>query len=160
VPSVGFGIADRSHDAGRFTRFQDHHRSVGFRISEVWINEVIAAAFRSVHDRDAALARPIFQPILKLLGNAAQRISGDRIELPIGIEEADNPFWLLERLDQPIQQDAIKATIVPTNAPFVVFEERVHERPPVERSSTRVPPLVRPLYPSHGRRDIKGEALG
>jgi len=48
---------------------------------------------------------------------------GDRIEAPIGVEEADDPFRLLERLDQPIEQDPVEAAIMPTYAIPVVFVE-------------------------------------
>ena len=47
----------------------------------------------------------------------------------MGIEEANNPLGLLKRLNQPIQQDPIKAPVMPTNAALVVFEEAVHDRP-------------------------------
>jgi hypothetical protein len=41
----------------------------------------------------------------------------------------NNAFGPLERLDQPIQEDPIKATIMPANAVLVVFVERVHQQP-------------------------------
>jgi len=43
-----------------------------------------------------------------------------RLQLAIRVEEADNPLGLLKRLDQPIQQDPIKAPVLPTNAALVV----------------------------------------
>jgi hypothetical protein len=49
--------------------------------------------------------------------------------LPIRIEEANDALWLLERLNQSIQQNAIKATIMPTHAVLVVLIEGVHEYP-------------------------------
>jgi hypothetical protein len=36
---------------------------------------------------------------------------------------------LLERLDQPIQQDSIKAAVPELNATLVMFDEGVHSRP-------------------------------
>jgi hypothetical protein len=50
--------------------------------------------------------------------------------LSIRTEKADDPLWLLERLDQPIAQNAVKTTIAPTDAVFVVLEEGVHDRLP------------------------------
>jgi hypothetical protein len=41
----------------------------------------------------------------------------------------------LERLNQPVQQDAIKAPVMPSNAVPVVFVEGVHERHPADPSS-------------------------
>jgi hypothetical protein len=49
--------------------------------------------------------------------------------LSIRAEEANDPLRLLERLDQPIEQNAVKTTIVPMDAVFVVLEEGVHDRP-------------------------------
>jgi hypothetical protein len=92
---------------------------------EVGIDEVRAAALRRFHNRDVPLAGPRLQPGLELLGNPPQRVPAHWIELPIGVEEPNHPLRLLERLNQPIQQDAIKATIVPTNAVLVVLVERV-----------------------------------
>src|SRR5258706_3246315 len=48
--------------------------------------------------------------------------------------EADDAFRLLERLNQPVQQDAIKAPVLPSNTVPVMFVERVHERPPADPS--------------------------
>jgi hypothetical protein len=44
-------------------------------------------------------------------------------------------LWLLERLNQAIQQDPIKAMIMPTDDAFVVFIEGVHDPPPVNTVS-------------------------
>ena len=55
-----------------------------------------------------------------------------RIKLPVGIEEADDAFRLLERLNQTVQQDAIEATVLPSNAALVVFAKGVHEQPPAD----------------------------
>lgn len=52
-----------------------------------------------------------------------------RIELPIRIGEANDTLWLLERLNQSVQQDAVKVTIAPTNAVLVVPVEGVHACP-------------------------------
>lgn len=104
MPSVGFAVVDRSHDAGGFPRLEDHRDVVGVRSFEVWIDKVIAAALRGFHNRDVPLCRPSLQPGLKLLGNAPQRIPAHRIELPICVEEANDALWLLERLNQPFSR--------------------------------------------------------
>jgi hypothetical protein len=152
MPSVRFAVADRSHDTGRLTRFEDYHDFIGIRPFEVRIDEVIAAAFRGFHNRDVPFPRPSFQPSLELVGNAAQRVPANRIELPVRVEEANHALRLLERLYQPIQKDPIKATVMPTDAALVVFVEGVHERP-------------RPTQPqqgtaAHGRRSSHPQAQG
>jgi hypothetical protein len=50
--------------------------------------------------------------------------------LSIRIEEADDPLRLLERLNQPIEQNAVETTIMPPDTVFVVLEEGVHARLP------------------------------
>src|SRR5215471_12257018 len=80
--------------------------------------------------RDIVLRGPFSYPALELVGDAAQGGSRHRIDLSIRIEEADDPLGLLERLDQPIEQNAVKTTIVPMDAVFVVLEEGVHARLP------------------------------
>ena len=100
---------------------------VGLRSIEVGIDEVISATVRGFHNWNLPLARPRLQPGLELLGNAPQRIPAQWmqripaqwIELPIRVEETNDALWLLERLNQPIQQDAIKTTVMPTNAALV-----------------------------------------
>jgi hypothetical protein len=37
-------------------------------------------------------------PVVELRGGAAQHISADRIDLPVGIEKTDHPLGLLKRL--------------------------------------------------------------
>ena len=129
MPSVGLAVADCGHDAGGFTRLEDHDDFVRRCPVEVGIDEVIAAALRSFDNWDAPLACPRLQPSLELLGNAPQRVPAHWVQLPIRIEEANDALWLLERLNQPIQQNAIKTAIMPTNAVLVVFIEGVHEYP-------------------------------
>jgi hypothetical protein len=43
--------------------------------------------------------------------------------LALRVEEADHPLRLLERLNQPIQQNAVETTILPTDAVFVVLKK-------------------------------------
>jgi len=51
----------------------------------------------------------LLDPGLKLFSGAAQHIVADRIELPIAAEEANQPLGLLKWLDQPVEQDPVKA---------------------------------------------------
>ena len=125
MPSVGLAVADCGHDAGGFTRLENHNHFVGLGSVEVGINEIIASALRGFNNREVPLAGPSLQPSLELLGNAPQRVPAHGVKLPIPIEEANDALWLLERLNEPIQQNAIKTAIMPTNAVLVVFIEGV-----------------------------------
>ena len=71
--------------------------------------------------------------------SASKLLSVGWIELPIRIEEANDALWLLERLNQSVQQDAVKATIVPTNAVLVVLVEGVHACPPLTQYQQGTP---------------------
>src|ERR1700720_3927522 len=73
--------------------------------------------------------------VLKLVGNVPQHVPAHRVKLPVGVEKANHAFRLLERLNQSVQQDAIKATVLPSNAVPVVSVEGVHEVPPADPSS-------------------------
>jgi hypothetical protein len=46
--------------------------------------------------------------VLVLLGNVAQFIAGS-LPVTISIEKTGHPFRLLERLNQPVQQQSVKA---------------------------------------------------
>ena len=152
MPSVTLVVADRTHDAGGFTRLEDHHDFIGVRSIEVGIDEFVAAALRGFQNWDGPLVCPSLQPSLELIGNAAEHVPTHRIKLPIRVEEANDALWLLEGLNKPIQKDAIKAAVMPPNAIPVVFVEGVHERPPL-------PQLQQGTAP-HGTRSIAPRAKG
>ena len=67
---------------------------------------------------------------MKLSCNLAQDIPADRIEITVGPEKTDDPLFLLKRLDQAIEQDAVETTILKSNAILVMLVERVHGMPP------------------------------
>jgi hypothetical protein len=131
MPAVRLAVADRRHDARRLACLEDDHDRIGGRALEIRLDEFVATAFRCLHNGDVSFFRPAFEPGLKLIGNATQRVPAHRIELPVGVEEADDPLRLLERLDQSVQQNPIEAPVAPANAILVMFVERVHERPPL-----------------------------
>src|SRR5262245_42032097 len=71
MPPVRLAVADRNHDARGLACLENDHHSISARPFEVGIDEVVAAAIRSVHNRDLPLLCPTFQPLLELLGDAA-----------------------------------------------------------------------------------------
>src|SRR5215472_9960486 len=93
---------------------------------EVRVDEFIAPAPWRLDNRGVPLVGLLLHPTLKLLGSAAQDIAADGVEVPMGIEEADDPLGLLKRLDQAIQQNPVKTPIAKANAVLVMFVERVH----------------------------------
>src|SRR5205807_5755700 len=77
---------------------------------------------------------------LNRAGSAAQDITADRIEVPVGSEKADDPFGLLKWLDEPVQQNPVKAPIAKANAVPVMLVEGVHGRPSLIRGRHDSPP--------------------
>jgi hypothetical protein len=61
-----------------------------------------------------------------LIGNVRQSFSGYSFPFPVMVEEAQHALWLLEWLDQSVQQNAIKTPISELDATLVMLVEGVH----------------------------------
>jgi len=79
VPSVRDLIADGSHDARGFSRFEDDHDCIGLGPFEIRGDEFVTTALWRLHDRNVAFRGPLVHPALKLLGDVAQGIPRHRI---------------------------------------------------------------------------------
>jgi hypothetical protein len=102
------------------------------RARGVVVPTAVMTAFRVAFDPDEAIA-------LGAMAYADQPLSidegfADRILLSIRVEESNDALGLLERLDQPVDQDAIEASIPETDAIVVMLVEGVHGRLQVLRS--------------------------
>jgi hypothetical protein len=64
---------------------------------------IVAAALEILQNRSTPFFGPVFDPVLKLIGDAGEVGSGNSGSLPIGIEEPQDPLGLLEGLDQAVQ---------------------------------------------------------
>src|ERR1700730_11576768 len=129
MPAVELLVADRRHDARRFSGFQDDDDLIRLGCLEVRVDEFVTPALWRLDNRGVPLVGLILHPALKLLCGAAQDIAADRIEVPIGSEKADDPLGLLKWLDEPVQQDPVKTPIAKADAVLVMFVKRVHGRP-------------------------------
>ena len=63
---------------------------------------------------------------MELISDSPQHVAADRILIPIRTEETHHSLGLLERLDQTVEQNAIKATISESNVIVVMLVESVH----------------------------------
>lgn len=126
MPAVFRLRADRGHDARRFAGLQDADHRVGLGAFEVGLDELIAAPFRGVENRHVPFHRAVPDPVVDLCRDIAQNVAGHRIQLAVAIEEADDALFLLERLNDPVQQNAIEASIVESDARLVVLAKGVH----------------------------------
>jgi len=129
MPAVELLVADRRHNTCRFSGFQDDDDLIGLCSLEVRVDEFVAPPLWRLDNRGVPFAGILRHPALKLLGSAAQDITADRIEVPVGSEKADDPFGLLKWLDEPVQQNPVKAPIAKANAVPVMLVEGVHGRP-------------------------------
>ena len=63
---------------------------------------------------------------MKLRRDTPQNIATDRIQFPVGPEKSNDSFFFLKRLNGPVQQNAIKASVMETDVTLVVLVECVH----------------------------------
>jgi hypothetical protein len=63
---------------------------------------------------------------VELIRDFSQHIPAHRVLISIGAEESDYPLGLLERLNDAVEQNPIKAAISESNAILVMLEECVH----------------------------------
>ena len=131
MPAVVLFFADSNHDARRLARLEDYYDLVWVSAPEVRRDELVAAAGRSFDDWRVPLERAVLDPALELLGNPPQQIAAHRVLLAVGAKETDPPLRLLERLNQSVEQDAIKAPVAKADAVLVMLEEGVHGTPGV-----------------------------
>ena len=79
MPAVRDLVADGDHDARRFSCLHYGDDLIGLCASEVRFDELVAAALWRLQNRDVALVRPSLQPLLKAIGDPAQRLSAHRV---------------------------------------------------------------------------------
>src|SRR6266478_5564979 len=126
MPAVVLFVADGSQDASWFSCLQDDDHLVGFGMTKVGLDEVVASTFGSFPDGDVPLLATILHPVVELVSDFPQHIPADRVLMAIGAEESDYPLGLLERLNDAVEQNPIKAAISESNAILVMLEEYVH----------------------------------
>jgi hypothetical protein len=63
---------------------------------------------------------------MELISDFPQHIPAYRILIPIRTEETHHSLGLLERLDEAVEQNPIKAAISESNAILVMLVESVH----------------------------------
>jgi hypothetical protein len=77
---------------------------IGFGLLQVRQHEIVAPLLlRSFDDGGTPSLRTIDNPMVKLVGNLGEGLTDYPLAIPIGIEEADYRFGLLEGLNEPVQ---------------------------------------------------------
>src|SRR5262245_38313907 len=137
-------VSNGHQNASRFPRFEDRHHLVGFGILEVRIQEpiaptLVALAFGRLQNWRAPFFGSVLHPVLELVGDLRQGLSGHPLAVAVGVEETEHALRLLERLDQSIEQKSIEASIGELNAILVVLEKGVHGNLPGVRYLEHTP---------------------
>jgi hypothetical protein len=129
MPAVGLLVADGHQNPCRFPRFQDRYHLIRFRPAEVGGHKVVSFLFLGrLQDRRSPSPRAVRNKVVILAGDAPQHIAAHRIGVAIGPEEAHHPLLLLKGLNDAVQQEAVEAAVVETDAILVVFVEGVHDQ--------------------------------
>src|ERR1700722_16642501 len=77
---------------------------IGFGLLQVRQHEIVAPlVLRSFDDGCTPSLRTIDNPMVKLVGNLGEGLTEHPLSIPVGIEEADYPFGLLEGLNESVQ---------------------------------------------------------
>ena len=83
---------------------------------EVGLDKFVAAALWHLDNWSTPFVSLRLHPALELFSGAAQHVAADWIDLPVGVEEADDPLGLLERPDQAVEQDPVETAIAEADA--------------------------------------------
>src|SRR3984893_8975323 len=129
--SVVVLVSNGHQNASRFPRFQDRHHLVGLGIFEVRFDEFVPPALGTVaigrfENRSTPFLRAVLQPILELIGDFRQGSPGYPLPFAVRVEETKHALWLLERLDQTVEQQPVKTPIPELDAIVVMLDEGVH----------------------------------
>src|SRR2546428_3428880 len=137
VPAVFLLRSDCRHDARRFSRLQYADDLIRLGRFEIGLHKLIAPAVRRTQDWCSPFLGAVDHPVVKLCGNLAQDIPADRIEFPISTEETDDTLFLLKRLDETVEQNAVETAVMKSDVILVVLVERVHGHVSFQFSSNR-----------------------
>src|SRR6266702_2106876 len=127
MPAVLFLTTNGCQYPRRFSCFENADDLIGFGALEVGIQEFIPACSGIIDDGHVPVLGPVLGPVVKLRRNLTQDITGDRIQLAVRVEKSDDAFRLLKRLNDPIQQNAIEASVMKTDVILMVLVESVHD---------------------------------
>src|ERR1700730_7017561 len=122
MPAVILLIPVSDQNPRRLASSQDGDDFIGLGTLEVGVHEVVTATLGRLQNRRVPLLGTVGHPVLVLVGNFVEKIACHPLSLPVGIEEADDAFGLLKRLDQSIQKQPVETTVGEPNAMLVMRE--------------------------------------
>jgi hypothetical protein len=96
--------ANGDQDAGGFASLQDDGHMIGFGLLQVRQHKIVAPLLlRGLDDGCTPFLGTIGSPIVELVGDFGEGPAGHPFPIPIGIEEPQYAFGLLEGLNQSVQ---------------------------------------------------------
>ena len=102
MPAIVFLVPVGNQDPAGFPRLHDRYDLIGLGALEVRVHEIVPPTFRGIQDRYTPLLRASGDPVLELIRHSRQETARDALALSIGVEEANHPLRLLERLNASI----------------------------------------------------------
>src|SRR6202167_3070030 len=100
--------------------------SVGLGLAKIRFYKLIPTTFGSIEDGSTPFLGTVLHRVMKLISDLPQYIPAHRILIAIGTEEHHDSLRVLERFDQPVEQNPIEAAISESNAILVMLVESVH----------------------------------
>ncbi len=96
--------ANGNEDASGFASFQNDGHMIGFGLLQVRQHEIVAPLLlRSFDDGCIPISPNDCNPMVELVGNLGEGPTDYSFSIPIGVEEPEYPFRLLEGLNQSVQ---------------------------------------------------------
>src|SRR5271167_4955764 len=126
VPAIVLFVPDGGENACWFSCLQDDDQLVGLSTAKVKFNKLIATTLGSLQDGGTPLLGTILYPMVELISDLPQHIPAHWVLISISAEETHDPLGLLKRLDETVEQNAVKTAISESNAILVVLVESVH----------------------------------
>ena len=96
---------------------------------EVRFGKFVAPVVRSLKHGSIPGRGTVCHPVLVLACDITKDIPGDRIDVSVCAEEANDALWLLKGLDGRIEKHPVEAAIMETDVIFMVLIEGVHGYP-------------------------------
>jgi hypothetical protein len=104
VRAVVLLSSNGDQDAGGFASLQNDSHMIGFGLLQVRQHEIVAPLLlRRLDDGCTPVFRTILQPMVELVGDLGEGLTGYSSSVAIGVEESEYPFGLLEGLNQSVQ---------------------------------------------------------
>jgi four helix bundle protein len=98
-------------------------------VLEIGVDKLVAPVVRRLKNGSIPGGGTVCHPVLVLACDIAKHIPGDRIDVSVCAEKANDSLWLLKRLNGRIEKHPVEAAIMETDVILMVLIEGVHGYP-------------------------------